>query len=340
MQHKKLIVAAAMAALCSGAYAQSPAEAAEAAAKAIAEAPVQEAPAPKPVYWTRSLVLDLGFNQTGLVNWAAGGYNSIALAASLDGKIDYAKDLTKWDNRLQMDYGFFWAADKPTLIQKSTDRIYLESKFAYKTSKDSKWDYTAGLDFKSQFSDTWGKYEQDADKKWYGDDLKSAFFSPAYLNLALGMEWTPNEWFNINLAPLTGGMVVCLDERNLLRKTYGMHAIDEAAGLYKSVLFQFGAQVKANARASINDKFNVETQVVLFYDYINRPRYTGFPIRVNWDNKISWMISKLFKIGLSTWLIYDPFVAFEDIPDGNAFGKVQFKEFLSINFTWSIANKK
>lgn len=324
----------------SGVYAQNPAGAAEEAVKTIAGAPVEPAAPVKPVYWTRSLMVDLGFSQTGLVNWAAGGYNTVSLAASLDGKINYAKDLTKWDNRLQMDYGFFWSADKPNILQKSTDRIYLESKFAYKTSKDSKWDYTAGLDFKSQFSDTWGAYKQDANEKWYGDNLKSAFFSPAYLNLALGMQWTPNQWFNINLAPLTGGMVVCLDERNSLRKTYGMPVIDAAQGLYRPVLFQFGAQVKANASASVNDKFFVETQLVLFYDYINRPRYSGFPIRVNWDNKISWMISKLFKIGLSTWLIYDPFVEFDDIPEGNAFGKVQFKEFLSVNFTWMIANKK
>ena len=58
--------------LGTGAYAQNPAEAAEAAAKAISQAPVTEAPAPKPVYWTRALILDLGFNQTGLVYWAAG----------------------------------------------------------------------------------------------------------------------------------------------------------------------------------------------------------------------------------------------------------------------------
>ena len=324
--------------VCSSIYAQNPAAAAEDAAKKIADAPVAEAPAPKPVYWTQSLSVDVGFNQTGLVNWAAGGYNTVALAASIDGKVNYAKDLTKWDNRLQMDYGFLWSADKANILQKSTDRFYLESKFAYKTSKDSKWDYTAGLDFKSQFSDTWGKYSQDAYELWYGDNLKSTFLSPAYLNLALGMQWTPNEWFNINLAPLTGGMVICLDERNSLRKTYGMPVIDADAGTYKPVLFQLGAQVKANAKAAINDKFNVETQLVLFYDYINRPKYPGFPIRVNWDNKINWKLSKLFKIGLSTWLIYDPFVAFDGVT-GN-FGKVQFKEFLSVNFTWTIANKK
>jgi len=337
---KSVITFLTLSVLGTSVYAQNPAAAAEEAAKKIAGAPVEQTAPAKPVYWTKSLMVDLGFSQTGLVNWAAGGYNTVSLAASLDGKINYAKDLTKWDNRLQMDYGFFWSADKPNILQKSTDRIYLESKFAYKTSKDSKWDYTAGLDFKSQFSDTWGGYKQDTDGKWYGDDLKSAFFSPAYLNLALGMQWTPNKWFNINLAPLTGGMVVCLDERNNLRKTYGMPVIDATLGLYRPVLFQFGAQVKANAMASINDKFNVETQLVLFYDYINRPRYSGFPIRVNWDNKISWMISKLFKIGLNTWLIYDPFVAFDDVPDGSLFGKVQFKEFLSINFTWTIANKK
>lgn len=330
-----------LAAVSSAALAQNAGKAAEEAAIRLAGAPQESAPVEKVKYWTNSLTLDLGFNQTGLWNWAAGGYHTVALSASLDGKANYAKDLTKWDNRLQVDYGFFWSADKANILQKSTDRFYLESKFAYKTMKDSKWDYTAALDFKSQFSDTWGKYtDEGSPDQWYGTNLKSSLLSPAYFNLALGMQWTPNEWFNINLAPLTGGMVVCTDDRNSLRKTYGMPETAEGSGYYRPVLFQFGAQVKANAKASINDKFSVETQLVLFYDYINKPRYTGFPIRVNWDNKISWTISKLFKIGLNTWLIYDPFVGFEDVAEGSAFGKVQFKEFLSINFTYTIANKK
>ena len=94
----------------------------------------------------------------------------------------------------------------------------------------------------------------------------------------------------------------------------------------------FGAQIKANANVSINDKFFFETQVVLFTDYLNKPFVYN---RVNWDNKITWQAAKFFKIGLSTWLIYDPIVVIDDV-----MSKVQFKEFLSLSFTYTIASKE
>ena len=100
---------------------------------------------------------------------------------------------------------------------------------------------------------------------------------------------------------------------------------------YRSALFQFGAQVKLNFKTSLNDVFKYETQLVLFTDYLNRPFRNN---RVNWDNKISWQASKFFRIGLNTWLLYDPIVMIDDTQ------KVQFKEFFSVNFTYTISNKR
>ena len=327
-------------ALCLGlsARAQDAQNAAAEAAMAILEAPREaEQPAPEPDYWTKSVVFDLGFNQTGLTNWAAGGYNTLTLAAGIDAKADYAKELMSWSNRLQLNYGFLWSADKKDLLQKSTDRIYLESKWAYDLSEKSKWKYTASFDFRSQFTDSYDNYKNldDAGNEvpWYGT-LKSGLMAPAYTNLALGLEWKPAEWFNVNIAPVTGGFTICTVDD--LRKGYGMKlkddTLDPAVGSnYRSLLFQFGAQIKANFKATINDKFIYDTQLVLFTDYLNNPfEWT----RVNWDNKITWTLSKLFKVGLDTWLIYDPIVTIDDCQS-----KVQFKEFISINFTYTIASK-
>lgn len=321
-----------MTALCLQAASQTPESAAEQAAAALVESSAdQKAAETKPDYWTRSLGINVGLSQTGLVNWAAGGNNTISLTAGLDGKIDFEKDLTTWNNRLQLDYGFLWSSDKANLLQKSNDRIYLESKFAYKTAAKSKWNYTASLDFRSQFSDTRDNYQQGEDGKWVGT-LKSSIFAPAYTNLALGMEWKPTSWFNVNIAPLTGGFTICrIDE---LKASYGMKLKDPEnpdAG-YRGLLFQFGAQIKANAKFEINDKFGYETQLVLFTDYLNKPFVYN---RINWDNKISWQISKLFRLGLDTWLIYDPLVTI----DGKT-SRVQFKEFFSVSFTYLIRNKQ
>ena len=287
----------------------------------------------KPRYWTNSAEFTLGFNQTGLFRWAAGGYNTLTLNAGLDVKANYQKDLLSWTNRLQLQYGFLWSADKENLLQKSNDLMYLESKLAYKTAEGSDWDWTASFDFRSQFTDSYDKYVQDEDGKWSGT-LKSGLFSPAYTNIALGLEWKPNDWFDVNLAPLTGGYTICSIES--LRKTYGMKLKDPDAdplvgANYRSHLFQIGAQIKVNLMASINDKFKYETQLVVFTDYLSHPFRDN---RVNWDNKIAWQAAKHFKIGLDTWLIYDPIVVIDGLQ------RVQFKEFFSINFTYTIASKK
>jgi len=323
---KKLIVFAALVAgFGFDAIAQDAQQAAMAAAQAIMDAPEKKEPAKKPVYWKNAVTFDLGFNQTGLWNWAAGGYKTISLQVGLDASANYSKELLGWKNRLQLQYGFLWSEDKKDILQKSGDRIYLESGLSYKTSNESKWSYTASFDFRTQFTEGFDKYEK-VDEKWVGNPV-SNFLAPGYINLALGMQWKPAAWFDLNIAPLTGGVVLCADER--FREKYAMPLKD---GLYRPALFQFGAQVKANVSVSVNDKFKFESQLVLFTDYLNKPFVHN---RVNWDNKITWQVARFFKIGFDTWMIYDPLVTINDITS-----KVQFKEFLSVNFTYTINHKK
>ena len=335
--------------------------AAEAVAAMLEAQAAEETPAVKPNYWKKSLVYDLGFNQTALTNWAAGGVNNITLSTGLDAKAYYAKDRTTWKNRLQMEYGFIWSEDKSYILQKSNDRIYFESKFSYRISNET-WNWTASYDFRSQFTDSYSNY--DYPEKWYKDiereqdphmqqemehmkaewqeefdrwrteSIKSTFLSPAYNNIALGAEWKPVPWFDVNISPLTGSVTIVTEP--VLRKKYGMPENPSSVEVYPyySALFQFGASIKANAKFSINDKFNYETQFVIFTDYLNHPFVQN---RINWDNKITWQITRFFKVGLSTWLLYDPVVNFgtEEFPEK----RVQFKDYLSFNFTFAFGEK-
>lgn len=338
---KKTMITLALASVaCLGAMAQENVQdAAAAAAQAIADAPKEKAEAPKPSNWKKSLVLDLGINQTNLSNWAAGGFNTATFNTGLDAGANYAKDLASWDNRLQLQYGFLWSEDKEDVLQRSTDRIYLESKYAYKTNKDSKWSYSAMLDIRSQFSNGY-KYNTPSEGQTWSEaaTLKSGFLSPGYLNLGLGMDWTPNAWFNMNISPLTGGITaVRIPE---LRKTYGMELLEEGLDPdlgtnYRSFKFQLGAQIKANLKFNVNDKFAYETQLVLFSDYLDHP----LDLRVNWDNKVTWQIAKFFKLGFNTWLIYDPNVLIADEEGLNPTQRIQFKEFTTFSFTWTFGTK-
>ena len=322
-------------------FAQDAAQkAADAAAAAIAAAPEAQNDKDKPQYWTTGANFGVGFSQTGLWDWAAGGYNTISLTADVTGKANYEKGLMKWDNAIEMHYGFLWSADKSNLLQKSNDIFKLTSGWTYRTSERSKWNYSASFDFRSQFSNSYDSYEQDAQGKWSGK-LKSGLLAPAYTTIALGMNWRPSNWLDVNIAPLTGGFTICTIEE--LKLNYGMPMIDSADPLkgYRSAKFQFGAQMKATAQVTVNEVVSLKTELTYFTDYLNNPFTEA---RIYWDNTFNWQLTKLFAIGLNTWLIYDPntliTIGKDEAGADIKTRKVQFKEYLTIKFTFTISNKK
>ena len=341
MKKRLIAVAALLLAAGTGAFAQmNVQDAAAKAAEALAQTQEEQAAPAKPNYWTKFVKFDLGFTNTILTNWAAGGYDQTTLASGLDANANYQKGLTNWTNRLQLDYGFLYSDDKP-IIQKNKDRILFDSKWGYKTKADSKWSYTAAFNFLSQFTDTHKFPNPGGENPTYNDwmakaILQSGFLSPAYTTLSLGVDWAPKPWITINFSPLTGGFTIV--RREELRKMYGMELKDEYADftgdienyMYRAARFQLGAQLAANAKFSINDVFTGETKLVLFSDYLNHPQ----ELRVNWDNKISWQFAKHLALVAQTWLIYDPNV----LIDGQK--KVQFKEFLTLNFTHTLEPRK
>ena len=326
--------------------------AAEQAAAAIADAPKEEAEAPAPKYWSESVLTNISFTQLSLKNWVAGGFNAFTLAGNIDANANYAKDKMKWNNRLQLDYGFLYSEDKP-IIQKNKDRMYLESKWGYATPIQH-LDCSANFSFLNQFDKnyTYGTPASDgvteptkADWK-AARTLKSDFLAPAYITLGLGVDWTPWDWLAVNFTPLTGGIVaVSVPE---LRQTYGMKMyegkteadiVKDASGvitngrdIFRPMKFQFGAQLKIDAKFIVNDNFSYTTQVVVFTDYLDKPFVKN---RINWDNKVFWKLAKFFALTLSTNMIYDPNVTIPDLGhDG-----IQFKEFLEFGFTYTIASK-
>ena len=326
--------------------------AAEAAA-AMANAPENTKPAPKPQYWTRSVMTQVNFVQGSFTNWAKGGNNSVALSSYVDANANYAKGDMVWKNRLQLDFGLLYSQDKP-IIQKNRDRILLESTFGYKAAEHL--NYAATFTFLNQFADgfIYGTPSKPADaaddwkpssRDWRSArNLKSAFFSPANITLGLGIDWIPNEWLTINFAPLTGGIIVVSESR--LRANYGMdlhtghdasEAIKDAQGLlvngniYRQVRFEFGTQVKAEGKIKINDNFDGSTQLILFSNYLVNPGN----LRVNWDNRINWKVAKYFTLNLTTNLIYDDTILIVDDNHPNGHKAVQLSEALQFGFTYT-----
>ncbi len=376
MNIRRIIIATLMATASFVATAQTDAhKAAAEAAKALTEAPKAEQEVKKPVYWKSSLKTNINFGQTSLTNWAAGGDNTVSLAAYVDANANYAKDQQYWNNRLQLDYGFLYASSKP-IIQKNTDRIYLESKWGLKIPKAKNLSFTVKYDFKSQFTTGYnyltpsvpeGKPEgttlDDIPRKeliqlWKdARQSKSGLLSPAYTNLAVGIDVKPAKWLTLNIAPLTGSVVIVRDLD--FRKNYGMQLKDKYKELdklpqaeqdkynediasknptligqyYKGARFELGAQLTADVKVNINNNFSYSSQLKLFSNYLDKP----LNMRVNWDNRFDWKLAKYFSLTITTNLIYDDKVMIFSEKDGQTRQRVQFKESLAFGFTWTIA---
>ena len=342
---KFIILLAALTVAVAPLSAQDAQKAAAEAAAALTAATDVPVAAPKPVYWTNTVLNQINFGQTSLWNWAAGGYNNYTLAAAIDANANYKKDKMIWNNRLQLDYGFLYSADKP-ILQKTKDRIYFESKWGYETPVRH-LSYSAFFDFKTQFNDNW-KYgtpkntegHEPSIQDWLdARTLMSDLLSPAYINFGVGILWTPKPWFSLNFSPVAADFVVV--HNPLLRNTYGMELRDQTldpkdGNNFKPLRFGLGAQLKADAKWIVNDNFSYTTQLVLFSNYLHKPQN----LRVNWDNKLFWKLAKYFAFTVSTNLIYDENVKVKEISDGTKVAAVQFKEFLEFGFTYTIAKKQ
>lgn len=288
-------------------------------------ASAQEQPASdtleKPNYWTKGMTTQVTFSQLSLTNWAAGGYGSVSLNTYINAYRDYQKDNVKWENQLQMGYGFIYSFDE--VYKKSDDRLIFDSKFGYKAV--DKLYMSAVFNATSQFANG-----------YKGEDVVSSFAAPAYISLGLGIDYTPTKSMSINFAPLTGKVVIVKDPA--LRSLYG-NAEDQFTR------FELGAQLKVNNRISVQN-FSVESALTLFSDYLNHP----LNVKVNWDLNVNAQIAKYFSVSLRTNLIYDDNIKHIQATDKKGNIKldengnpimvpgVQFREVFGIGFSYTFGS--
>ncbi|MEN6619660.1 MAG: DUF3078 domain-containing protein [Rikenellaceae bacterium] len=273
-------------------------------------------PSPPPNYWKRGTFFQSGFSQMALSNWSSGGYSSVALNAYINTYANYSVKTFFWESRLQVAYGFIQSfGDR---YKKSDDKFIIDSKFGYKA-----WENvfaSAVFNFRTQMSNGFD-YPKNTDPR-----LTSGPFSPAYLSLGLGVDYKSTKNLSITFSPLAGNVVIV--QREELRKKYG-NPIDQAAS------FKLGAQLKMDYGKNLMKNVNLVTSATFFSDFLEEPEN----IKVNWDLFIDAKINKFFSTNIRTNLIYDDDVLIAD-NDGDLSPRIQFKEILSVGFSYTFGEFK
>ena len=148
--------------------------------------------------WKFNGTVGLNAAATGMWNWAAGGNNNVNGVASTKLRLLYSENSMSWETNLDMEYGLSWIDQEFDNLQKTSDKINFNTKFGWEFHKT--WYLTVSAGFQSQFD-----YGRAYDGKEGDDDpIISKWLAPSYTDIAVGIDWKPNDIFSIYLSPVAG----------------------------------------------------------------------------------------------------------------------------------------
>jgi hypothetical protein len=260
--------------------------------------------------WKRGGILNLGLAQGSTSNWAAGGEQfSLTLTSYLNLFANLKQGKNKWVNNLDL----FYAIQRTTSqgMRKNDDRIDFYSKYTRELSK--KWAFGVVGNFRTQFTDGYD----------YGKTPKeriSDLFAPAYLTLAPGLEWTPNEAFSVFMSPISARWTFVKSDADNLGPRYGLDP-------GKTSRLEAGAFVSANFRKEIAKNVGIKSRLDLYSNYLSNPQN----VDIFWTNVIAMKVNKWLAITYNFDLIYDDDARLFG-PNNNA-PRTQIKSLLSVGFT-------
>jgi len=284
-------------------------------------------------HWKLKSLFGLNGTQSSFVNWSAGGRNNLSLIGFISAAADYSKGNWQWKNNLDLALGgmiYLDSTGRKQGLQKTDDKIDFATNLGYKFAKNWYASFVGG--FKTQFMDGYA-YPNDSMKV-------STFMAPGYANLALGVDFTPNEHFSMFISPLASKMTFVLDDSLANAGAFGVQdAIFNSAGdvISKSKGFraEIGAYLKLTYNKEVAKNINLKTRLELFSNYAVKPQNIDVNADMLWTFKVnSWLSASL------NWtLIYDDDIDIRDAKGG--FGpRTQFKSVLGLGLSYTLKNFK
>ena len=261
--------------------------------------------------WDKSGKLTFLVNQSAFSNWTSGGENSIAGAVAVDYNLNYFKNGWAWDTKMIGAFGMNKNSDSE-FAKKTDDRIEINSLVGKKFTKELS--YSSFLNFKTQFARGY-KYSTNSVGLEQREET-TRFFSPAYIQLGVGVYWKKSKDFWINMAPVTGRLIIA-------NRKFTSNLIDGAEyfGISKgnTSRFELGASLSGFYKFELIENVILEQSLSLYSDYLQNAE--------NID--VDYTVSAFMKINdyLSTSLIM------QCRYDDNAIKKIQLREVFGLAVT-------
>ena len=285
---------------------------------------------PEESRWTTNGGASLQFTQ-GFVskNWYKGGESNFALLATADYTFNYKYENFTWDNKLEGKLGFV-TTPSDTCHSYMTNNDYLKytTKFGYKAGGD--WYYTLQAVGQTQFCPGY-KTNQSAEV--------SKFMSPAYLTVALGMDYKKSlekiSW-TVFLSPIAYNLKFVADpwdtdtdmgNGRIAAKSFGLKYNNDFN------LYDFGVNAKAGMDWKICKYLTWTSQATYFSPLYDCGKYKGnVYTTVDWENTFDMPLNQYFSTKIYTHLRFDDSV--DKTAGAMDWGYFQFTELLSFGLSY------
>jgi hypothetical protein len=257
--------------------------------------------------WRTGGLFSLNLSQGSLSNWSAGGDDfSLSINSFLNVFAFYKKDKYSWDNTLDVNFGYI----KTTSLgaRKNDDRIDLLSKYGY--AFKPKLSLSGLFNFRTQMA---RGYNYDKTSK----SLTSAFLSPAYVLVSIGLDYKPSKDLSIFISPLTSRWTIV---RNDSLSAKGLYGVEPG----KKSFNEIGAFATINYLKALNKSVGYKGRLDLFSNYQRNPQNVDLYM----SNIFTTKLSKILAASWNVDLIYDD--------DAKLFGKnhnspaLQFKSLIGV----------
>ena len=167
--------------------------------------------------------------------------------------------------------------------------------------------------------------------------------APAYLTIALGMDWKPVDYFSLFVSPATGKYTFVMNQTLADAGAFGVEGAQyDAAGMMtskgKKFRPEFGASLVAKFQKDIMKNVNLKTGVTFFNNYTDKNTANRTNVDINWDLALTMKVNKYISASIITLLIYDHDI---DIKQVDAFGvttgvgpRTQYKQVIGVGFSY------
>ena len=257
-------------------------------------------------------------NQSSYSYWTAGGQTSVSGTIKIDYDFNYDKDGWNWDTKLITAYGLN-SIGGSKFLKKTDDKLEINSLLGKKFTNNliGNWSYSSFINFKTQWTKGY-RFRKNSQGEEERTEL-TRFFSPAYLQVGVGLYWKKNKDFWINMAPFTGRLIIV--------NRYFTNNLEDNKRYFgvkkgKNSRFELGASIRSYFKFELVENVYVTNRISLYSDYLDNPANIDLDYTINTIMKVN----KYLTTNLIIQFIYDH----------NSVKRLQVREVMGIGISLDI----